>query len=221
MGKGFHILIWALFVAGANAQVFTNAVDNKHAEGSNILVRILAQSVLDDKHLLEPGDKISFQVLEDKHPPVKLVVTDSDELDVPYLGRVSVAGKTCRRVAAELKVELEKDYYYRATVIVGLDSVNQLRGQAFVAGAVNKQGSVDILFNQNITVGEAIIQMGGFTDFADKRKVRVVRRYTTGNSGKTNFVVNVQDVMDKGKLQDDLVLEPGDYVIVPEKIIRF
>jgi hypothetical protein len=66
--------------------------------------------VLDDQHQLESGDKVSFQMLEDKKPPVNLLVTDLSELDSSYIGRAAVA---------ELKVMLEKDYYYHATVIIG------------------------------------------------------------------------------------------------------
>ena len=73
--------------------------------------------------------------MEDQDPPISLTVADSSELDVSYVGRVSVAGKTCRQVAEMLKVMLEKDYYYRATVIVGLDSVNKVRGQVLHFGA--------------------------------------------------------------------------------------
>lgn len=65
--------------------------------------------VVDDKHPLAPGDRVSFQITEDREPPKPLIVTDSGEVDIPYIGRVSVAGKTCKEVATLLKSQLEKE----------------------------------------------------------------------------------------------------------------
>ena len=86
----------------------TNAVS---ADGS------VGGYVLDDKYKLSAGDKVSFQILEDRDPPKSLVIADSGELDAPYIGRVVAANKTCKQLADELKVQLEKNYYYRASVV--------------------------------------------------------------------------------------------------------
>ena len=59
--------------------------------------------VPDDKYKLRVGDKISLQILEDRDLPKSLVVADSGELDVPYVGRVAAADKTCKQLADELK----------------------------------------------------------------------------------------------------------------------
>src|SRR5262245_12978379 len=45
--------------------------------------------VPDDKYKLRTGDKISLQILEDRDLPKSLLVTDSGEVDVPYVGRVA------------------------------------------------------------------------------------------------------------------------------------
>ena len=88
---------------------------------------------LDDKHKLAAGDKISFQIIEDRDPPKSLTVTDSGELDVPYVGRVVAQAKTCKQLAQKLKALLEKEYYYRASVVIGLDSVTKVRGRLYTA----------------------------------------------------------------------------------------
>lgn len=184
---------------------------------------------LDDSHRLEPGDIVSFKIQEDEKNTfadrkvvVHLTVTDSSEVDFPYIGRVSVADKTCHDVAASVKALLEKDYYYQATVIIGLDSINKVRGQAFVSGLVRSPGPVDILFNHDLTAGEALLMMGGLEDFADKKQVKIIRNHNNG--GTTNqqiIVVNMEDVLEKGKIDKDIILQPGDFVLVPARIINW
>jgi len=124
-------LLCACAVA-ASAQVGSNSVPAvpvaPAAPGTNVVANTIMNAtsayVLDDKHVLEPGDLLSFQILEDRDPAIQLVVADSRELDVPYIGRISVADKTCKELAKEVKAALEKEDYYQATVIVGLDLVN-------------------------------------------------------------------------------------------------
>ena len=72
-------------------------------------------AVLDDKHKLTIGDRLSFRIVEDEEDPKPLFVTDSGDLEVPYIGRVPAENKTCRQLAAEIKTALEKEYYYQAT----------------------------------------------------------------------------------------------------------
>lgn len=68
---------------------------------------------LDDKRKLQIGDHISYRVIEDKNPAVSLVVTDAGDIEVPLLGRVSAAGKTCRQLAYAVKPGAEKPIFTR------------------------------------------------------------------------------------------------------------
>ena len=147
----------------------------------------LSGYVPDDKYKLRVGDKISLQILEDRDAPKSLVVADSGELDVPYVGRVAAADKTCKQLADELKARLEKEYYYRATVIIALDVANKFLGRVYVWGQVRNQGPIDIAVNENLTAGKAILRAGGFADFANKKKVKVVRGGGTDGDGQTEL----------------------------------
>ena len=179
----------------------------------------------EDKHLLEPGDVISFQILEDRKPPVSLVVTDSGEVHVPILGRVDVAGKTCRELAAALKVLFEKEYFRHAKVVVGLDTINMVDktkkviGRVLIWGEVHNQGSIDILAGHPLTVSEAILRAGGVTENADKKKVKIIRK---DENGLTRIIeVNVAEVMEKGHTAKNIAIQPDDYIIVLPRLIRF
>ena len=104
----------------------------------------LSGYVPDDKYKLRVGDRVSLQILEDRDAPRSLVVADSGELDVPYVGRVQAADKTSKQLADELKMQLEKEYYHRATVVISLDLANKLLGRVYVWGQVRNQGPIDV-----------------------------------------------------------------------------
>jgi polysaccharide export outer membrane protein len=183
----------------------------------------LSGYVPDDKYKLRVGDRISLQIMEDRDLPKSLIIADSGELDVPYVGRVPAADKTCRQLADELKAQLEKEYYYRATVVLALDAANKFLGRVYVWGQVKNQGPIDVAVNENLTAGKAILRAGGFGDFANKKKVKVVRGSNGGTdtTGKQNFELNMVDILESGKTEKDIVLQPDDFIIVPSRLINF
>jgi protein involved in polysaccharide export with SLBB domain len=181
----------------------------------------LSGYVPDDKYKLRVGDRVSLQILEDRDLPKSLVVADSGELDVPYVGRVSAMDKTCKQLAEELKTQLEKEYYYRATVIIALDAANKFLGRIYVWGQVRNQGPIDVAVNENLTASKAILRAGGFADFANKKKVKVVRAAGAGGAAKQTFELNMVDIFEKGKTEKDVVLQPDDFIIVPSRLINF
>lgn len=181
----------------------------------------LSGYVPDDKYKLRAGDKVSLQILEDREPPKSLVVADSGELDVPYIGRLGVAERTCRQVAQEIKSRLEKEYYYRATVVLAVDVANKFLGRIYVWGQVRNQGPIDIALHENITAGRAILRAGGFADFANKKRVKVIRAGTNASSGKPHVELNMVEILEEGRTEKDLPLQPDDSVIVPARLVNF
>jgi len=195
-----------------------------------------SMAALDDKVSLEAGDSISFRVIEDRDQAVPRVVTDTGEVDFPYIGRVKVEGKTCHQVAVEVKRLLEVDYYKRATVIVGLDLIigqdkAKARDMAWVVGQVREVGPQELSKVQPMTVSQLIMRAGGFGDFADQRKVKVIHRgsHVPDSAGggppdlsnsKDSQIIDVKSVFD-GKSTVDPVVKSGDYIIVPKQWVNF
>jgi len=194
-----------------------------------------SMSALDDKALLGIGDTVSFRVIEDRDAPVTRVVTDTGEVDFPYIGRVKVEGKTCHQVAVEVKKLLEVDYYKQATVIVGLDLIlgqdkSKAKEMAWVVGEVKQVGPIELTKVQPVTVSQAIMRLGGFGDFADQRKVKLVHRTGAADSSagvpanigkaKDFQLIDVKSIFE-GKSTSDPVLVDGDYVIVPKQFVHF
>jgi polysaccharide biosynthesis/export protein len=184
---------------------------------TSTVMRTNSMAVLDDKKVLGSNDRVSFRVVEDRdNESQQLRVNDNGELEVPYIGLVPAAGRTCKALAYSVKSALEREYYYHATVIIAVDHVSEKsRGKVYVYGEVKGQGPQEIPADETYTVSKAIIRAGGFADFANKRKVRVTRR-----DGK-NYVVDLKRVIEEGRTDEDVVLQPDDQIQVPKRAINF
>lgn len=176
--------------------------------------------VPDDKYKLRKGDQLSFQVLEDGDAPRGLMVNDSGELNFPYVGRVAVVDKTCKQVAAELKVLLEKEHYYEATPILALELANRVLGRIYLWGQVRSQGPMDMAVNEDLTVGKAILRAGGFAEFANKKKVKLMRGTGDSSVGRQTIELNMEEILDQGHSEKDLPVQPEDFIVVPARWIN-
>jgi len=187
-----------------------------------------SMEALDDKTPLQDGDTISFRVIEDRDDPVQRIVTDTGEVDFPYIGPVKVEGKTCHQAALEVKKLLEVDYYKQATVIIGLDLIVgqenlKPKDYAWVMGEVRQVGPLELEKQQPMTVSQLIMRAGGPSDFADLRRVKLTHHQDNGGANAAdpkNFqIVDVKSIFD-GKSTTDPLVVPGDYVIIPKKVLN-
>jgi len=106
-------------------------------------------------------------------------------------------------------------------VIISVDLMTKSRGKVYLVGPVRMPGPQDIPSDEILTLSKAILRAGGFTDYADKRHVKITRQGAAGGTDKETLVVDVGAIFDKGKTENDVVLRPGDLIYIPERLIRF
>jgi polysaccharide export outer membrane protein len=188
--------------------------------GTAAVSATVSMDVLDDSRPLRRGDIVNLRIVEDRDPPVGLRVNDSGEIEVPYVGRVRAQGRTPRSLAYEIKGLLQRDYYHTATVILALDMEGQRSpGIIYVSGAVRGGGPQEIPSNESYTVSKAILRAGGFADFANQRKVRLTRARPDGTTDTQ--LIDVKEIIEKGRHDMDIEVLPNDYIVVPERLINF
>ncbi|MGZ4971803.1 MAG: polysaccharide biosynthesis/export family protein [Limisphaerales bacterium] len=87
----------------------------------------------------------------------------------------------------------------------------------YVTGSVKKPGTMPILPDDELTAYTAVLRSGGFVRFANRAKIFVLR--DRGNGEKQRIDVNIKRV-NKGS-SSDVILEPKDIVVVPERFFSF
>ena len=70
-------------------------------------------------------------------------------------------------------------------------------------------------------MSRAILRAGGFTAFANERKVKITRATGSTKDDKLTFIVDVKRIFENGDTTSDVTLQPGDLIFVPERLIRF
>jgi len=202
------------------AQTTPENLRESASSGAAVVASTMSMDVLDAERKLGKGDRLSYRVVEERRLPISLVIAASGEVELPLIGRIQAAGRTCRELAYSIKSPLEREYFYKATVIIGLDAISERAvGRIYLSGQVKAQGAMDIPPDERFTVSKAILKAGGLADFANSKKIRLVRKNATGTSDTQ--IIDLDEITKKGRLEKDVELQPDDVIIVPEKFVNF
>ena len=124
-------------------------------------------------------------------------------LNMPYVGKIRVSGKT----ASEIQFLVERTYMDQAIFTHPTISLTMAQNARFVnvGGQVKSPGRVP--YTADMTVFSAVNSAGDFTEFADQKKVRLMR-------GNTVQLINCRKIRENPSL--DVKVLPGDNIQVGE-----
>jgi polysaccharide biosynthesis/export protein len=138
----------------------------------------------------------------------KARVSSRGRITFPLLGEVEVAGLTVAELEQRLTELLDRDYLVNPQVSVFIEMYSTVS----ILGQIKEPGSFEI--KGRLSLIELISLAGGFTKIASTNDVRIIRTRPDGT--KSTIRVKAHDIINKGREEDDIPLEPGDIITVPE-----
>jgi len=122
-----------------------------------------------DSYTLNAGDSVRIHVYGEEDLSFdQLLIGQNGRISYPFLGELTVAGKTASQLQAELIAGLKPDYLVDPRVSVSVVKYRPF----FVNGEVRNPGGVD--FQPGLTLRKAISLAGGFTERANKKQAQVI-----------------------------------------------
>jgi len=161
----------------------------------------------DPSYVIGPEDMLDISVW--KEPDVSRVVPvrPDGRISLPLINDVAAAGMSPQQLASSVAEKLRK-YLNEPQVTVIVTQINSQR--VFVVGEVLRAGAFPLI--PGMTVLQALSSAGGFTTFADVKKIHVMRLH----DGKhIELPFNYRDVLKGDNPEQNIKLEPGDTVVVP------
>lgn len=164
-------------------------------------------------YIIGVNDSIQVSVWRNQDLSVAVSVRPDGKISAPLVGDVVAAGRTPMQLADDITKKLGT--YIRnpqvSIIMAGLSSHEYLT-RVRVTGAVVNPTSVT--HQKGMTLLDLILDAGGVNDFAAANRTVV---YRTDDKGVTRSIkVNLSDILKKGKLEDNITLQPGDVVTIPE-----
>ncbi len=160
-----------------------------------------------ERYRLGPEDVIEISVWKEPEMTKTLIVQPDGKIFYPLIGEIRAAGKTVKEIQEEVSKRLEKFVTDAAVTVILLKAQHY---KFYVTGKVNKPG--EFLVGRPTSVLQAIAMAGGFTPFASTKSIRIVRK--KGGVDEI-YSFNYKDVSKGLLMSQDIILEPGDVVVVP------
>ena len=107
-----------------------------------------------------------------------------------------------------MKGDISQDIQLKPNDIIFIP--DNFEKRIMVVGAVKNPGIIQ--YREGLTIVDAILNTGGFTEFAKQNDVLIVRK--EGNAIMKNIEARMKDVIKDGDISKDILLKPGDFIIV-------
>jgi polysaccharide export outer membrane protein len=161
----------------------------------------------DPNYAIAPEDVLTIDVWKEPEISRTVPVRRDGKISLPLLNDVQAAGLTPTQLGSEIVEKLRATIVHpQVTVIVA--QMSSLR--IYILGQVNRGGAYPLV--PDMTVMQALSIAGGFTPYANLKKIHVMR---TENGTDKMFSVNYKEVSSGRKPEQNIHLKAGDTIVVP------
>lgn len=166
-----------------------------------------------EDYVIGPLDELTIFVWRNPELGASVQVRPDGRITTPLITDMPAVGKTPSMLAEDIKLQLSQ-YIQEPLVSV---IVNKFAGtfsqQVRVVGATTKPASIP--YRANMTVLDAMIAVGGLSEYAAGNKARLIR-FDKESGKQKEFALRLGDLLRKGESKANVMLMPGDVIIIPE-----
>ena len=192
--------------------IFSFAAQGAAQPGQNQATVAAADSVQkpvaqDPNYLIGPQDILDISVWKEAELTRTVPVRPDGKISLPLLNDVRAAGLTPNQLAAQITASLRKFVTDPQVTVI----VNQINSQrVYILGEVTRTGAYPLL--PGMTILQALSSAGGFTQFANRKKIYMFR---IENGKQVKYPFDYKAVIDGKRPDMNVALKAGDTIVVP------
>jgi polysaccharide export outer membrane protein len=198
-------IVTALLALAVAAPTYAQQAPNGNAAKPPVKVPAGVPTPAD--YVIGPDDVLTVVFWRDKDMTSEVTVRPDGKITLPLLNDVQASGLTPDQLRAQLTESASK-LFEDPTVVVVVKEINSRK--VFVTGNVSKPGVYEL--SAPTTVLQMIATAGGLLEYAKAKDIRIMR---TENGKPVSLKFNYKDVSQGKKLEQNILLKPGDTVIIP------
>jgi polysaccharide biosynthesis/export protein len=207
--------IKAMLALGASATAITGC--SSLGGGSNLppAPAITAQQQASEEYIIGPLDQITIFVWRNPELGAKVQVRPDGRITTPLITDMPAAGKTATMLQQDIKLQLSQYINDPIVSVIVNEFAATNNQQVRIVGATEKPASIP--YRANMTLLDAMIAVGGLSEYAAGNKARLVRiNKATGRSQE--YSLRIGDLLKRGDSKSNVLLQPGDVIIIPESM---
>jgi polysaccharide export outer membrane protein len=163
-------------------------------------------------YLIGPGDTLTIFVWRNPELSTDVTVRPDGRVSMPLVEDITANGKTPTQLAREIEKRLSKYLSSPIVTVMQKQFVGPFNRQVRIIGEAVQPKAIP--YRANMTLLDAMIDVGGLTRFAAGDRATLVR--TVGNQQAT-YSVHIDSLIRDGDIQSNVPLSPGDIIIIPQR----
>ena len=167
-------------------------------------------AVPDYKYLIGPGDNLNIIVWRNPELSMAVPVRPDGKLTSPLIEDLVAIGKNPSDLAREIEPRLTRYSQDPVVTVVVNNFVGPTSEQIRIVGSATRPSALP--YRQNMTVLDAMIAVGGITDYAAGNRAVLIRASDRGRQ----YTLRLKDLLKGGDVSANADLRPGDVIIIPE-----
>ncbi|MCB2051579.1 MAG: polysaccharide export protein [Novosphingobium sp.] len=168
-----------------------------------------------EEYVIGPLDELTINVWRNPELSAKVQVRPDGRISTPLVTDMPAVGKTPAMLGEDVRLQLSQ---YITDPIVSV-IVNNFSGtfsqQVRIVGATEKPASIP--YRANMTILDAMIAVGGLSEYAAGNRAKLVR-FDKESGKQKEYKLRLADLLKKGDSKANVLLQPGDVVIIPESL---
>ena len=165
-----------------------------------------------DNYIIGPGDTLEVFVWRNPELSVTVPVRPDGKISTPLVEDMVAVGKTPPQLARDMEKVLS-EYVRAPKVNIIVTTAASAFSLVKVVGQVQHPSALP--YREGMRVLDAILAVGGLTQFASGNRARIVRME---NGKETVIHVKVADLVNNGDVKQNELLKPGDVLVVPQSM---
>ena len=174
-----------------------------------------AQEGPGEDYIIGPLDELTIFVWRNPELGAKVQVRPDGRITTPLITDMPAVGKTPAMLAQDIKLQLS-EFIKDPLVSVIVDNFSgTFSQQVRIVGATEKPASIP--FRANMTLLDAMISVGGLSEFAAGNRARLIR-YDRATGKQREYGLRINSLLKNGDTSANVSLQPGDVIIIPESM---
>lgn len=168
-----------------------------------------------EEYVVGPLDELTIFVWRNPELGAKVQVRPDGRITTPLISDMPAVGKTPAMLAQDIKLQLSQYINDPIVSVIVNNFAGTFSQQVRIVGATEKPASIP--FRANMTLLDAMIAVGGLSEYAAGNKARLIR-FDKGTGRQKEYSIRLGDLLKKGDSKANVLLQPGDVIIIPESM---
>jgi polysaccharide export outer membrane protein len=168
-----------------------------------------------EDYIIGPMDELTVFVWRNPELGAKVQVRPDGRITTPLIADLPATGKTPSMLAQDIQLQLSQYIQDPLVSVIVTRFAGTFSEQIRIVGATGRPASLP--YRANMTILDAMIAVGGLSEYAAGNRAKLIR-FDKSTGKQQEYKLHLSNLLKKGDAKANVLLMPGDVIIIPESV---